>query len=555
MNYRFLNNVVGWVVFGIALVIYLMTVAPTASFWDCGEFIAVANELEVPHPPGAPLFLLIGRCFAMFASSPEKVAYMVNLVSVLSSAFTSMFIFWIITALGKKIIAPSQENPDIFSTITLMLAGVVGALASTFCDSVWFNAVEAEVYAMSSFFTALVIWLMLKWEARADEPDHLKWIILIAYMMGLSVGVHLLNLLTIPALALIYYFRKYPFSWVGALSAFGISVFILAFIQYGISQITFDIAWSFEKFFTGTINNGKTTGLGLPFGTGLTIWLLILFAGLITGIYISEKRKLVWLNTALISIVMIYIGFSSYAIILIRSNANPPIDENNPENIINFLSYMKREQYGDRPLAFGNMYNAIAIDEKEGQPTYLKLSKEKRYVVGEPKREYEYREGASRVFPRMYSSQHYDAGPFGYKNFVKNKGSDPNSPYDDKPTGGENLSFFFKYQVWHMYVRYFLWNFVGRESDIQDYDWESGLELAKLNKMPDFLRNDHTRNHYFFLPLILGLLGISWQVSKSKKDALVVGMLFFFTGLAIVLYLNQTPQQPRERDYSYAGSF
>lgn len=572
------NTLLGWVAFLVALVVYLASVSPTASFWDCGEFIACANELEVPHPPGAPFYLLVGRFFVLIGSllglGIDKIAYLVNLVSVLSGAFTILFTFWIITYFAVRLLASytnSEESrtlgnslfrcveKDSFTraeVIAIFSSGFVGAFACMFADSFWFNTVEAEVYAMSSLFTALVFWLILKWERRADEPGHLKWLLLIAYLIGLSSGVHLLSLLTIPALTLIYYFRKFPFSWRGALVAFLTGAVILAFVQYGIMQITFDIAKWFEVKLVGyeDIQTGKTTGLGLPFGSGLFVWFLILFGGLIWGLYYSYTRSNITLNTVLWAILFIYFGFSSYSIILIRSAADPPIDENNPENVINFLSYMKREQYGDRPLLYGPLYNARPIDIEQYEDNLLKIEGKEKYVRDGKKLRYKYSAKDKRFFPRMYSPSHYTAGPFGYKNFVKNLGADPNSPYDDKPTGIENLKFFLEYQVYHMYIRYFLWNFVGRESDVQDSSWESGLEFSKLSKMPDWMKNDPTRNHYYFLPLLLGLLGAFWQFEKRRLDGIVILTLFFFTGLAIIIYLNQTPQQPRERDYSYAGS-
>lgn len=580
MNYKKLNDIVGWAVFLIAFITYFLTVAPTASYWDCGEFIAVSNELEVPHPPGAPMYLLLGRIFALFAGSDvTQVAFMVNLLSVVASAFTALFTFWIVTALGKKVLAPNDQEPTLAQNVTLMFAGMVGGLTCTFADSVWFNAVEAEVYAISSFFTAIVVWLMLKWEARADEPDHLKWIILIAYVMGISIGVHLLNLLCIPALVAIYYFRKYTFSWQGFFAAMGISVVILGLINSTIIKTTFDIAWKFEKIFTGAVDiTGeiqKTSGMGLPFGTGAMIFATSALA-LITGLlYYSYQKKNVLLSTTLLSTVMVYMGLSSYAMIMIRAKADPPINENNPGNILNFLMYMKREQYGDWPILRGEMYNARLIDIKKGEPLYYKFGSkpnpqalgvspdiaekmENRYVAYEKKPEYEYAPGSTRLFPRMHSSQHYTGkGYWSYENHVSDKGEDPQDPNDDNVTGLDNLKYFFKYQLDYMYIRYFLWNFVGRAGDEQFRidDWESGVNVSKLKALPEHLRNDPARNHYYALPLILGLIGLYWQYDRNKRDAAVVGLLFFFTGLAIVLYLNQPPQQPRERDYSYAGSF
>ncbi|MCZ2357641.1 MAG: DUF2723 domain-containing protein [Bacteroidia bacterium] len=557
MNYRKLNNITGWVVFAIALLSYMLTVAPTASFWDCGEFIAVANELEVPHPPGAPFFLLVGRIFAIFAPSPDKVAYFVNLVSVFSGAFTSLFVCWTITMFAKKVIAPDEENPSLDKILAILFSGVVGGLACTYADSIWFSTVEAEVYAMSAFFTAVLFWLMLKWEARANEPNNLRWIILIAYTIGLSIGVHLLNLLAIPAIALIYYNKKYNFSPMGALAAIGISFVILAVILFGVNQVTFDIAWGFEKFFVGTENtDGETSGLGMPFGTGIVVFIIMLLALLAFGIHYTHKKKFVLANTAILSLTMIYLGFSSYAIIFIRSKANTPIDENNPENIVDFLKFLKREQYGETPaLMYGPMYNAQAVQEKDGKMNYVKILHKTRYTEEGYRKEYEYTPGSKKLFPRMYSSAHYDSPLNGYKNFVRDKGDDENSPYDDNPTLGDNIRYFFQYQCYHMYLRYFLFNFVGRSSDIQDSDWESGLNFVKTAKMPESMRKDPTRNHYYALPLLLGLLGLVWQYNYAKKDFWVVMLLFLFTGLMIIVYLNTPPAQPRERDYAFAGSF
>jgi hypothetical protein len=563
MRYTKLNNLVGWVVFFIALVTYTLTAAPTASFWDCGEFIATANELEVPHPPGAPLFLLAGRVFAMFAPSPDKIALFVNMVSVLSSAFLALFTFWITTALAKRVLAPGKDlsdDIDGFTSATILFAGAVAGLTCTFLDTVWFNAVEAEVYAGSSMFTAMVVWLMFKWEARADEPHNLRWIVLIAFMMGLSVGVHLLNLLTIPALALVYYFRKYSFSWLGFGVTLGASIVILAVVQFGIIQYTWDLAWSVEKSLVGTINldTNKKTGMGLPFGSGALVFGLILVGLLAVGIYVSNRRNLVALNTVLVSTLMVYIGFSSYATILIRSNVDPAIDQNNPGSLVNFLSYLKREQYGDKPLLYGQMYNS-RINQNDPyvkkDANYVRLRQYDRYVFDNYKLGYNYEKSTLRFFPRMYDPDHYASGPHGYKNYVKNKGENPDDPMDDRPTGIDNLKFFFGYQVYHMYFRYLLWNFVGRESDVQHASWESGWEFGKLKAMPTSMRNDRTRNHYYGIPLLLGLIGLFWHLQADRKRWGVVMALFLFTGLAIVVYLNQVAQEPRERDYAFVGSY
>jgi len=557
MDYKKLNNISGWVVFAITFVVYYLTMAPTASFWDCGEFIACSNELEVPHPPGAPFFLLLGRLFAMLTSAPEKISFYVNMLSVLSSAFTVLFTFWITTTLAKKLVANEEENPELSRMIVILASGAVGALVCGFCDSFWFNAVEAEVYAMSSLFTAIVIWLIFKWEARADEAGNERWLVLIAYIMGLSIGVHLLNLLTIPALAAVYYFRKYKFSWQGLAMALGVGVVILGVIQAGIIVMTFDVAWWFEQFFVGTIHGRETTGLGLPMGTGLVFTILLLGGGLAYGIKYSIAQKNVILNIALMGVAVIYIGLSSYAMIPIRSAANPPIDENDPEGVHSFLSYMKREQYGDRPLFSGPQYNAQprGID-KIGKEYTIEKGKDRYTEVGDKIR-YEYAPEDNVFLPRMWERGRYNSGPHGYYQYVTDKGADtsPRSPGDDNPSGGDNMRFLFGYQINHMYLRYFLWNFVGRESDVQDCSYESGINYGAIKSLPEPMKNDPARNHYFAIPLILGLLGMGWQAYRRRTDAIIVGLLFFFTGLAIIFYLNQYPMQPRERDYSYVGSF
>lgn len=559
MDFKRLNNLTGWAVFAIALVSYLMTMAPTASFWDCGEFIACANELEVPHPPGAPFYLLIGRIFAMLAfNDVASIAWFLNLMSVLASAFTVLFTFWITTHLARKMINKATSEFSMPELVAVLGAGVVAGLANTYADSFWFNAVEAEVYALSSFFTAVVVWLMFKWESKADEPGNLRYIILIAYLMGLSIGVHLLNLLTIPALAFIYYFKKYDFSWKGFFITSGISVAILGIIQTGIILYTFDLAWWFERMFTGVVSaTGKDLGgFGMPIGTGVAVFFILLFGAIAYLIYWSQKNNRVNLNVALISTLVIYIGFSSYLMIPIRSQANPPIDENNPENTQSFLSYMKREQYGSRPLLKGPLYNARPVDLVENGKDYILEEGSSVYTEVGVKRKYKYRDSDMKLFPRMYDNTRplsWDPrqNAYTYANFVSRTGR-PDDPYDDKPENSEDLKYFFQYQIGHMYMRYFMWNFVGKEGDFQNAGSEgfgNGMDA------PDFIKNHPARNHFFYLPLLLGLLGLAWQSNKKGNDAIIVGLLFFFTGLAIIIYLNQYPNQPRERDYSFAGSF
>ena len=621
MTYKRINDIVGWLVFAISLTVFIMTMAPTSSFWDCGEFISCANELQVPHPPGPPVFLLIGRIFAMFAGgNVAEIAWWVNLVSALSSAFTVLFTFWIITILGKKLLDEKDGQTDANHTALLMFAGIVGSMACCFSDSFWFNAVEAEVYAMSSLCTAAVVWLMLKWEARADEPDHLRWIVLIAYVVGLSISVHLLNLLAIPGLAVMYYFKKHEFSFLGLLATLGISFVILIFIQYGVIQESMSMVTKLEVLFVGlTKIDGSlyTTGMGFPQGTGLWVFSFILACIMGGLLWFSHSRNHAWVNVGVVSTATILVGYSTYMVIAIRANAGTPINENDPGNAVTMLSYMRREQYGDNPLFRGPLYNVNPNDPRSGakvvntEPAYQKFkepfwfpmddgsystsdgqnftvskgsatglgelsvksmlkdstllrinSKTKmiesyrrveRYVWDGYKRDYQYPSKSKVIFPRMHSGNHFDekGHNYGYEKYVKRKGK-PGDPSDDKPTQAENFAFFLDYQVRHMYIRYFMWNFVGREGDIQDMGSEIGFGSSDL---PDFMKNDPGKNHYYALPLLLGILGLVWQSIKRVKDASIVMMLFLFTGVAIVIYLNQTPSQPRERDYSYVGSF
>jgi hypothetical protein len=552
MPYKKQTWLFGGIVFLTALLTYALTVAPTASFWDCGEFIATAHELEVPHPPGAPLYLIVARLFAMLAPSPDKVAYFINWVSVLSGAFTSLLIAWITMHFTKK----ALNDPD---RLIVGLSGLIAGLVCTFADSVWFNTVEAEVYAPSAFFTALVIWLMCVWEETEEPRRQNQLLILIAFIFGLSIGVHLLNLLTLPGLALMYYFRKASkVTPLGIIGAFAVGAALLVFLQYGVIQYTVSLAWPLEKILVGTFNpeTKETTGLGLPFGSGLALFIVILFGALTALVIYAQRTQKPLLSTAALSLLFIYLGYSSYAVIFLRSHVEPPIDENDPSNVVNFLSYLKREQYGETPILWGTLYNAIPQGYKQTGEAYLRYRTSTRYVYDGPKLTYDYDLKDYRFFPRMWSPSHYSGqGPFSYINYVKNKGADPNSPYDDKPTGLENLYFFWDYQLKHMYIRYFLWNFVGRAFEEQDSDWESGLNFKRLSKLPPHKRKDPSKAHYYGLPLLLGLLGATWHFQRNRRHAMVILTLFFMTGVAIILYLNQPPNQPRERDYSYVGSF
>jgi len=566
MSYQRLNTITGWVIFAIATFVYVSTIEPTASFWDCGEFIATAVKLEVGHPPGAPFFLLLGRLFAIFG--PGQEAMMINILSALCSSLTILFLFWTITHLAKKLV--SSDEPSMGETIAVLGAGAVGALCYTFSDSFWFSAVEGEVYAMSSLFTALVFWAIMKWEAVADKPYANRWLVLIAYLMGLSIGVHLLNLLAIPAITFVYYFRKKKVTPIGLIITGAISIFILVGIQYGIIPMTVKLASQFELFFTNS--------LGMPFNMGAMIYVMLLIGLIVVALFFTHATKKVVANTAILCVSVILVGYSSFGLILVRSSANPPMDENNPENMFTFLAYLNREQYGDRPLFYGQYFNTPLDNRKpyeDGKPVYYQDKEKGKYLIADKKKKAlpNYAKEFSSILPRMYSPDKRHIKE--YKRWSKFKGKP--QQYRSVQTGelttvkrvkmSENVRFFLNYQVGWMYMRYFLWNFVGRQNDVQghgnplDGNWISGLSFFDEDRvgnedlLPDHRKENKSRNVYFGLPLLLGLGGLFFQLVRSKKDFLVVTLLFFFTGLAIVIYLNQYPLQPRERDYAYAASF
>lgn len=536
-NYQKINNITGWIVFAIATIVYFLTVERTASYWDCGEFIAVSYKLEVPHPPGAPFYLLIGRMFSFLAMGDvTQVAYWVNVVSVISSGFTILFLFWTITLFGKKLFGINKGEETPAQTLMLMGGAAIGSLAYTFSDSFWFSAVEAEVYGMSSFFTAFVVWAILKWEQKEDEDKSLanKWIILISYMMGLSIGVHLLNLVTIPALGLIYYFKKYRTSRNGIIATLLVSGFILIAINNIIIPGFPSIAGEFEIFLVN--------GIGLPFGSGIILFGILLIGALVYGIYYSHAKEKVLLNTILLGLAFILIGYSSYTLVVIRSNYNPPIDENNPENIVSFVSYLKREQYGSRPLLYGQYFDAEITDQQEGEPIYVKGDDE--YEIVDHKIEYTYDPKRSTILPRAYSSD-----PNHIKSYRQWMGIGPN----ETPDFIDNVWFMLNYQMGHMYMRYFMWNFAGRESDYEGSTWLRPWD--SFDELPELLQENKGRNNYFMLPLILGIIGLVFQFSRDPKGFSVIALLFFLTGAALVLYLNSPPVEPRERDYIYVGSY
>ncbi len=606
--YRRLNISLGWLAFIIAAITYILTVEPTMSLWDCGEYITSGYKLEPGHPPGAPTFMILARTFSLFAGDVSRVALMVNIMSALASAFTIMFLFWTITHLSKKIIIGENKDESVSGIIAVMAAGLIGALAYTFSDSFWFSAVEGEVYASSSLFTAVTFWAILKWENEADQAFANRWLILIAYLVGLSIGVHLLNLLAIPAVVCVYYFKKYDFSWKGFISAMLLSIVLLAFIMWGLVSGFFTVATKIELILVN--------GLGLPYNSGIYLLVLLFIAFsvlairatldnvnpgktalfsaaalLLSGIwllsgslffnliilgalaYISyylAHKKVAVLNTILTAIVVIMIGFSSFALIMIRASAGPPMNENNPETAFQMLYYLNREQYPKQPLVKGPYYNAPLESYDEGKPTYSPIDGKYKITNRAIKPNYDNR--FVTLFPRMYSPQSDHVAI--YKDWVPVKGSpiqitgqDGQPRIEYKPTFGENLKFMFSYQVGFMYFRYFMWNFSGRQNDLQGAggpfkgNWISGIRFLDEPRfgpddlMPERMKNDPSRNVYFMLPLLLGLIGLYFHMNKNLKDLWVVLLLFIMTGIAIVVYLNQYPNQPRERDYAYAASF
>lgn len=568
-QYKKINNIIGWSIGIFASIIYIITSEPTASLWDCGEYIATSYKLMVGHPPGAPFFQLTGRIFSLFAfGDVTHVARMVNTMTAVLSGLTIMFLFWSITAIIKKFFLKDNDY-SIGRIIAVFGAGLVGALAYTFSDSFWFSAVEGEVYGSSSFFTAIVFWAMLKWDEVADQKNHWRWIILIAFLVGLSVGVHLLNLLTIPSMVFIYYFRKYTPTKKGIIFTFILSVALTGFILSGIIPWVVKLAGLFELFFINTI--------GLPFNSGTIIYFILLIGGIIFGLNYTIKHKKEIAHVIILCFMFILIGYSSFIILVIRSNANTVIDENNPDDALNLLAYLGREQYGDWPILYGPYYNAPLDQEKpykDGTPVYTKVRSKGKYVVTDARKESipNYDSRFCTIFPRMYSSQSDHVK--GYKDWAKIKGNPVEIQDEDgktktiyKPTFGENLKFFFSHQVNFMYIRYFMWNFVGRQNDIQgdgnvtEGNWISGIKaldetrLGPQDGLPDALEKNRGRNKLYFLPLILGLIGLIYQIKKDPHGTWIIFLLFIMTGLAIIVYLNQTPYQPRERDYAYAASF
>lgn len=571
MSFKKSNIITGWAVWLIATIVYFCTLEPTVSWWDCGEYIATAYKLQVGHPPGAPLFQLIGRFFSLFAfGDVTKVALMVNVMSALCSSFTILFLFWTITMLAKKLWLKDGEEAPLANKIGVLAAGVVGALAYTFSETFWFSAVEGEVYAMSSCFTAITFWAMLKWDEHSDEPHNMRWLLFIAFLIGLSIGVHLLNLLCIPCLAYIIYFKRFKPTFKGFILCGLISVAAVGIIFMGLIPSVVNWAGKMELSFVNSLN--------APFNLGTIIYFIILVTVVVLAIFFTEKYKKPILNAIALSVMFILIGYSSFFVIAIRANTNTPINENCPKDAPAMLSYLNREQYGETPVVYGPYYVASGtrpVEAEDGNPIYIKDTIKKRYVITDERKgiKYKYDKNLYTLFPRMWSGskpQHVST----YERYIDKKKTIPvnvkkidGTPTRvNKPTFGQNLKFFFDYQCNHMYWRYFMWNFAGRQNDIESQgeiqhgNWISGINfldkirLGDQTNLPPLMQSSG-QTKFYFLPLILGLIGLFFHFKKSSQDTWVVFLLFFMTGLAIIMYLNQTPYQPRERDYAYAGSF
>lgn len=555
-NYRRLNNITGWILFVISFAVYLLTLEPTVSFWDCGEFILSAFKLQVGHPPGAPLFLMMGRIATLFAfGDTSRVALMMNALSALCSAFAILFLFWTITHLVRRVFTLSSplENKQIPA---ILGSGIIGALAYTFSDTFWFSAVEGELYALSSLVTGLVFWAMLKWEEEADQPRSGRWIILIAYIMGLGLGIHRLNLLVLPVLVFVFYFRKYEVTVKGVIITLLLSVVMLWFMVFFLMPGIPEAAGWLELLFVNTF--------GLPYNSGLIVFIVLLFGALVYGIRYSMKKNRIILNHVFTAILVVMIGYSSYAMIMIRSSARPPMNQNNPSDIFSLSYYINMKQYGSSPKLFGNYYSAPVVGIERVIAGYNKVNgKYEPYY----RPEYEYSEKFVTVFPRMYSSDPDHKQAYEYWGQVKGRKYSTGQETIVCPTFGENLRYFFRYQIGYMYLRYFMWNFAGRQNDIQGNgnpihgNWISGINfidearLGKLDKLPPDLKNNPGYNRYFLLPFLIGMAGLFWQYKRNNTGFWLVMAFFLMTGAAIILYLNQYPNQPRERDYAYAGSF
>ena len=553
MDFKKINNWTGWLVTLIACTVYIMTSEAASSFWDCGEFISSAYKLQIPHPPGAPMFVLLGRVFIiLFGDNPLTAAKAVNTMSALASGFTILFLFWTITHFAKRIVVKQTGTEPVgYQILAIMGAGIVGALAYTFSDSFWYSAVEGEVYALSSFFTALVFWAILKWEHKADQPGADKWIIFIFYMMGLSIGVHLLNILTIPAIVMVYYFRQYKPTITGGLVAFLVGVVITGFIQVVLIQFTIKWAGAFDVNFVNS--------MGLPFFSGFIFFFVLLAAILTWGIYYANKKGLYFLKLGVWSMIFMLLGYTTYITTMIRSNADPSVDMYNVDNPVTLVGYLGREQYGDWPILFGPDY-VDKVDNIENGDQYVKAPTNYELAGKNYKRDWS-SAPSSHLFPRMWDGENDRGQMDSYKAFA-------GVVDGEAPTLRDNIKYFTNYQFGFMYLRYFLWNFAGKQNDLQgfgnvrDGNFSTGISFidnfffGDQSKLPDTIKNNNkAHNSLFMLPFFLGLFGFLFQYQQNKKDFIVTGLLFFFTGLAIVLYLNQVSLQPRERDYAYVGSF
>lgn len=554
MNFRKVNNLVGWIAGAIATLVYLKTMEPTVSFWDCGEFLSCAYKVEVGHSPGAPLFMLIQRLFGIMAGGNlQHVAAWINAWSAIASGLTILFLFWTITHFAKKLVSPKENEPGSMNTALIMGAGLVGALAYTFSDTFWFSAVEAEVYATSSFFTALTYWAILKWEHISDKPYADRWLVFIAYLLGLSVGIHLLNLLAIPAIAIVYYFKRYEYSRMGLFLAFIGGCVALGIVQFGVLQGLPILASKFDLLFVNSF--------GLPFDSGAITFIVLLIAALVWSITFAKRKGHYLLHTSLLALTFIIIGFSSYLAPIIRSRADVPIDMTNPDNAISLTSYIQREQFGSQPLMYGPDFTARPVDYKSNGDKYARSKKDGKdhYEVVGQKLEQVFDDADKRFFPRIWDMN--DAGHVSfYKNYLGLSDG-------ETPTSADNLNYFFNYQLNWMWWRYFMWNYAGRQNDFEGQgeakngNWISGIKpidqmrgLGDLDKMQDGYKNNPARNQLYFLPFILGILGLVYQFNRRKEDGITILILFFFTGIATAIYLNMPPVQPRERDYAFAGS-
>jgi Protein of unknown function (DUF2723) len=552
MSYKKVNNLTGWIVGLFACVVYVMTMEATGSFWDCGEFVSSAYKLQIPHPPGAPLFVMMGRFFiVLFGDNPHTAARAVNFMSAILSGLTILFLFWSITHFARKMVQKTSLTLDSQQIFTIMAAGTVGALAYTFCDSFWYSAVEGEVYGSSSFFPALVFWAILKWEDEADKPGADKWIIFIFYMMGLSIGVHLLNLLTIPAIVMVYYYKRYtPTAW-GSVFAFFIGCVITGLIQKFVIQYTIKGAAWFDIQF---VNN-----LSLPFFSGFAFFFILLAALLVYGIRYAIRKKYYLLKIGIWSISFMLIGYSTYFTTMIRSSADPAVDMFNVDNPVTLVGYLSRDQYGDWPIVYGPDFTDRP-NRTEGSDQYIK-GKDKYILAGKTVGQDWNSTPSSHFFPRMWDN----SNDRGQQDVYKSYG---NVAEGDQPTMGNNIRYFIAYQTYWMYLRYFFWNFSGKQNDLQGFgNIRDGNAITGISfidnyfygdqsKMPDSIRSKNkSYNRMYALPFILGMIGLFYHYSKNRRDFVVNGLLFFFTGMAIVIYLNQAGQQPRERDYAYVGSF